>query len=64
MNFLIREDCSMKRIIILTALAAAFLTACNQELNIEGNQPEAQSVVFTATTESPSVVSTDMDRPV
>ncbi len=43
----------MKRIIILTALAAAFLTACNQELNIEGNQPEAQSVVFTATTESP-----------
>lgn len=43
----------MKRIIILAALAAAFMTACNQELNIEGNQPEAKSVVFMATTESP-----------
>ncbi len=41
----------MKRIFIFAALAAAALTACQQELNIDENKPDTP-VVFTATTES------------
>ncbi len=41
----------MKRIFIFAAMAAISLTACQQELNIEENNPEALAV-FTATTES------------
>ena len=46
-----QEDTAMKKVIILAALAAMALTACQQEIAIEENQP-AGTVVFTATTES------------
>ena len=46
---MIKEDCI--RIIFFAALAAATLTACQQELNIDENKMDTP-VVFTATTES------------
>jgi len=41
----------MKKVIILAALAAMTLTACQQDISIEENKPDG-AVVFTATTES------------
>lgn len=49
---LIKEDTTMKRIIIFAALAAFALTSCQQEITIEESKPEG--LVFTATTEIPA----------
>ncbi len=49
---LIKEDTTMKKIILFAALAAIALTSCQQELTIEENKPGG--VVFTATTEIPA----------
>lgn len=46
-----QEDTAMKKVIILAALAAMALTACQQDITIEENQSEG-AVDFTATTES------------
>lgn len=48
---LIKEERTMKRIIILAVMATLALTACQREFNPEVNKPEAPAV-FTATTES------------
>ena len=51
--FLIKEARTMKRIILIAALAAMALTACQQNLNIEEEKSEG-TVVFTASTELPA----------
>ena len=48
---LVKEDKAMKRFIVITALAAITLTACNRDLSPE--QPK-KGVAFTATTENPA----------
>ena len=49
----VKEDKAMKRFIVITALAAIAMTACNKDLNKEELQP-GKDVAFTATTESPA----------